>query len=134
MKALKITQANAAAIESALHAVNGRAITHAYTTFAEIERLAEFAERRLDTLGMKKGTRAGACVAANSAANMPNAYKYPRIVTGVALVRKSEAWFLTFTCAFSTRGDATPPTFTLTLSQDAELVANLRKNYLVAII
>ena len=57
MKAIKITEANATAIEAALSEANGRSEAHAYTTYGEIECLVSEAERELCGLLYKSMTK-----------------------------------------------------------------------------
>jgi len=97
MKALKITEANAAAIEAALLAVNGKASAHAITAFSEIETIAQSAEAQLESLGIAKGRRAGAFYRKTSGEKMCNAYArkaHLRAATSVMLERRSTGWWL----------------------------------------
>jgi hypothetical protein len=96
-KAIKIVEDNAIAIEDALKAVNGRAETHAYTEFYEVERLAEMAECELSALDLPKADRAGARWTETSGDKVPNACGkkwHGRNATRVVLERRSAGWYL----------------------------------------
>lgn len=55
MKPIKVCKENAKAIEGALKVVNGTATAHTYTSYDEIQSLAETAENRANNLlGSKK--------------------------------------------------------------------------------
>lgn len=50
MKPIKVCKENAKAIEGALKVVNGTATAHTYTSYDEIQSLAETAENRANNL------------------------------------------------------------------------------------
>lgn len=133
MKAIKITADNAAAIEAALSAVNGKATAHTYTTAQEIIELAKRAESTLFNLLDRKADMKGAVMTATSGGSMPNSYKYSRTVTHVKMERRSADWWLVAVEA----GSLFPNQhggidMTLTKEQDARAIEVLRKQYYVA--
>lgn len=93
-KAIKITIANSAAIEAALHAVNGRATAHAYTAANEVVNASERGEMELEKLGLPKASRSGAFVKSCSGSRVANAYRGIRLGTVLTLERRSSAWYL----------------------------------------
>ncbi len=131
MKSIKITAANATAIRAALASVNGRADSHTYTAFADIERVTVIAERQLEALIGGKSNWTGAIVWDRSGDGLPNAYKYSRVCTSIKLVRKSTGWFLESIAAVTAYKDAGKTTVYLTADQDALAVAKVRKQYTV---
>ena len=132
MKAIKITEANAAAIEAALKQVNGRAEQHAYTTFGEIENLAAAAEKKLLGLVFKKDA-AGASYRETSGGKVPNSYKQSRNATSVTLIRKSAGWYLASATATTVWGDGGGNgSLTLTQEQAEAAVAIFKKQFRVA--
>ncbi len=97
MSPIKITTDNAAAIEAALKAVNGKALQHAYAVAYEIEGLAEDAEKQLESLGLPKSGRVGASWTQTSGGKVSNSYAkkcHSRTATAVRLERRSTGWFL----------------------------------------
>lgn len=95
MKAIKITSDNASAIESTLKAVNGSCANHAYTSFADVQELAECAEQNLEGLGLPIAQRKGAMWAKTSGGKVANSYKgITRNATTVKLERRASGWFM----------------------------------------
>lgn len=133
MKAIKIAQANAAAIESALKAANGKAHEHTYTTFPEIDYLAQQAEKTVREL-LNVADLPGATWAETSGGSVAKAYKSMRNATRVTLVRKSTGWYLTDAQAVMIGTDGGGRgRLTLTAAQDVAAVAKLRKAYSVVV-
>ncbi|MEI6793897.1 MAG: hypothetical protein WCL05_01510 [Verrucomicrobiota bacterium] len=128
---IKITIENKAAIEAALKAVNGRAESHAYTTWGELAGLATDAETRLAALLAKKDWQ-GARLTATSGDKVPSAYKYSRSATHVEIERGASAWFLTYVSAGRIYASGGGAHLTLTAAQDAEAVTRLRARYHIA--
>jgi len=132
---IRIIEANSAAIEAALKAVNGRAEAHAYTAFGEIEILAETAEARLEALGLPKTRRTGALWTETSGSAVSSSYAkkaFGRAATRVRLQRRPSGWYLVGTVA-TTIGASGGGKGELILSaeQDAEAVRRLRAGYSV---
>ena len=133
---IRITEANAAAIEAALKAVNGKAEAHAYTTFGEIDSLAAAAEAKLEALGLPKSShRCGALWTETSGSAVSNSYAkkaFGRAATRVRLQRRPSGWYLVGAVA-TTIGASGGGKGELILSaeQDAEAVRRLRAGYYV---
>ncbi len=130
MKAIKITAANAAAIEQALRDVNGKATAHTYTSFEEIAELAERAEAQLIDLIDCKKHAAGAKFDAVSGSKVARSYKNVRIGTHVELVRNSAGWVLVAVrqCTLFAEGGR-PGKLALTEKQTELAVAKLKKSF-----
>ena len=131
----RITEANAAAIEAALKAINGRSTTHTYTTFTEIESLAAAAEAKLEALGLPKTQRAGAAWNETSGSAVSSSYAkkaFGRAATSVRLERRPSGWYLVGATA-TTIGASGGGKGRLILAaeQDAEAVRRLRAGYSV---
>ena len=137
MKAIKITEANAEAIESALLAVNGKAREHAYTTLTEIEALARRAEKQLESLGIAKTRRAGARRSDTSGAAMPNAYNKKcriRKATLVRLERRATGWFLVDARSVEVwQQGGGPGRLAITKEQEAEAIAAFKQSFSVIV-
>ena len=120
-------------VYDALLAVNGKADTHTYLYHSQVKDVAAAAETALDKLGLPKKDRAGATWYQTSDGNLPSAYKYEAIGTGITLTRGALAWYLTGV----QRVDIYPrqpqrKALTLTVEQDAIAVDALRRAYKVA--
>ena len=131
IKEIKITAANAAAIELALRAENGRATAHTFTTFAEIDALARRGEERMQDLGIPKSARAGATYERASGGPVAKGYKSTRVITHVQLQRKTAGWYLVSVAVNTAwpNGYCGKTGLTLTVEQDTRAVAVLRENY-----
>jgi hypothetical protein len=130
IKATRITEQNRAAIVGILASVNGKATTHAFTLYLEIEALSLDAERQLIALVGSQKAAVGARYQATSGDKVANAYKYTRAGTAVILERRSTGWFLVdavfATLYANTGGDRR---LTLTAAQDARAVELFRAGY-----
>ena len=83
IKTTRITDKNKDAIVAILASVNGKAVTHTFTTYGEIAALASAAEKQLlDLVGSQKAA-VGARLQATSGGKVANAYKYARSGTSV---------------------------------------------------
>lgn len=132
MKAIKIDIKNAATIEAALAAVNGRAEAHTYTTFYEVADVAAKAEAALENL-LLKGDRPGARWSKTSGSKVANSYKNSRLATTVVLERKTAGWYLVEVHSVSVmESGGGKGRLTLTQAQDAAAKALLQKQYRVA--
>lgn len=130
MKALKITAENASAIESALREVNGKATSHTFTKYREIELIAHAAEKKLESLGIPKAIRNGAWAIQESGEILPARYKYQATTTKVCLDRKSNGWYLTRIEQDKLYPKSKPYSeFYLTEEQDIKAIEVLRRNY-----
>ena len=129
MKTLKIIEKNAEAIESALHEVNGGKHTHTYTTYSEIADIATRAEMKLSNFIKGSKNRAGAAVVSTSGDAVSNSYGHSRTATVVTLERRGAGWYMVDALARGISQDGGGESLALTQEQDAEAVANFRKNY-----
>ena len=89
---IKICEANAAKINAALKAVNGKAAAHTIDDYRYVEGAAQSAEQMLDTIAKKD--RVGVRVGFTPAGPSANSYKYQAISTRIRMVRGSSDWFL----------------------------------------
>ena len=94
MNAIKIEQKNAEKIVAALAEINGKATAHTFTTFADVQRQVDSAEKQLAVL-LKKKDWAGAVSVVLSGHDACRAYKYPRVGTQIRIERRPSGWFLT---------------------------------------
>ena len=135
-KAIKITPANAKAIEAALAEVNGRATAHTFTTFGEVQNMAATAETKLGALNIPKTMRKGAVWSETSGAAVTNAYakkSSTRAANWVRLERRSPEWFLVGmgkTEVYKEGGG--PGRLTLTKEQAAKAVEVFSNQFTVA--
>lgn len=95
LKAIKVCEQNRETIENALAARNGKATSHTFSSYPQIENLARAAEQKaMKLLGTKKSIL-GVTAGAISGSSVPNAYKYSRTGTRVVFERRTSGWFLT---------------------------------------
>lgn len=129
---IKIEKTNAAAIEAALLAVNGKATSHVYTSFSEIEKLAWETELQLlGLLGTKKSP-VGAVTECTSGRPMAGAHSYARVATKITLERCASRWFLVDVKATTIYQEGGKDRLILTAAQDRAAVARLRSRYQIA--
>jgi hypothetical protein len=134
LKAVAIRDENAIAIEAALHAVNGRARDHAYTSPGELSNVARTAEKQLEELRLPLKERIGARYLSISGAPVPNAYKGTRVGTALTLVRRASGWFLeNVQRAVLYNSGGGRNRLTVTSAQDQGAVRRLRARYTVAV-
>lgn len=131
MKSIKIVESNRDKIEASLHAVNGRARQHAYTDYSEVAELTKRAEARMLKLGIAKSHHKDAKFRAVSGQRVPNAYKYARQATFVALERRSSAWWLVEVAATDIYKEGGHEHLYLTPVQDDIAVSALRTKYAI---
>lgn len=132
VKSTRVVAENRSTIFEALAGVNGRATSHAYCTYDDIENLAEAAEKALVGLGMSRRDRAGAVYVSTSGSPVANAYKYRRTATRVTLLRRPGGWYLEHiegALIYAQGGGRA--TLTLTPEQDARVVEVRRERYVV---
>lgn len=97
MKPIKIVRENAAKIQSLLADANGRATSHAYTTYSEVEAVALYSEIKLDKAGLPKKQRTGVLASSTSGGVVTNAYSKKsstRAATKLVLERRATCWYL----------------------------------------
>lgn len=132
---LRITEKNAALIEAALAAVNGRATAHACTDYGEVLWASMMAAKEAeDIMGTKRGT-VGAVAVYVSGDAVTNAYAhkaFSRPATRLTLERRPSGWFLVHVEKADIRQSGGGLSLTLTAEQDAEAVRRLRERYNVA--
>lgn len=136
MKPIKICKENSQAIEAALKAVNGTATAHTYTSYDEIQSLAETAENRSNNLLGSKKAIIGAKYSAISGDKVPNAYAkigFHRVATNVVLLRKTACWYLIDVVRKELfRTDAGGVRLIFTKAQAEAAIAVLNRNFSVA--
>jgi hypothetical protein len=93
LKAIKISPENRAAIEKALHVVNGRASQHCFDRYSEIIEVVDQAEQWLTDKLPKKLWR-GTQYEQQSGRVLAKAYKYAASTTTIRIERRASGWFL----------------------------------------
>ena len=116
-------------IKDALEKVNGKATAHTFTSFTQIQRLVEIAEKQLETLNLPKKHWTGARFEATSGEPVPKKYKYQRIATRVVLERGANHWFLIWAGRDYIHASGGEMFLRLSQAQDAEIVSALRRSY-----
>jgi hypothetical protein len=113
---IRIVEANRVAINALLDKINGKSVLH--TASAEnIFKLAEHVEMQLCKFSIAKKDRKGATASGMSGGDVPNAYKYSRIVTSYDIERGASVWFLVYAKRDETYGNAAKPRLSLTPAQ-----------------
>lgn len=92
---IKISLKNAAKINAALEAVNGRATSFAISSYVAVADYAADVEKRLAASQLPKAERPGAIAHITPAGPTAKAYKYAAKSTTIRLERGSQDWFLT---------------------------------------
>jgi hypothetical protein len=113
---IKIVEANRTKIHALLNEINGKSVSHTAGQ-QNIFDLAEMMELRLNKFGIAKKDRAGATASGMSGGDVPNAYKYSRIVTAYGIERGASDWFLVYAKRDETYGNAAKPRLSLTPAQ-----------------
>ena len=116
MTKIKIVEANRRAINILLGEINGKSLAHTAHDKHVFE-LAELMEMRLEKFSIAKKDRAGAKASGMSGGNVPNAYKYSRIVNIYTIERKSSDWFLIDARRDEVWGNASKDRLSLTPAQ-----------------
>ena len=132
MKQIRITEQNRVAIFHILAGVNGRAVTHTFTTYQQIEQIAAQAEKQIIGLVGSQKAAVGARFEATSGDKVANAYKYVRIGTRVKLERRATGWFLIDAMEWMLYQNGGERRLSLTTAQDARAVEVLRTKYTIA--
>lgn len=128
---IRVTPENKLEIEAALKSANGKAANFVFSTFDEIQSLAEDAEITLDNICLPLAARIGAMIHARSGEQVAYSYTYSRNVTSVALLRGSKDWFLVYVEREKAGPHAKRPDIFLTKEQDLIAVKKLRSQYSV---
>tara|TARA_R110000868_G_scaffold274732_1_gene534363 strand:+ start:525 stop:944 length:420 start_codon:yes stop_codon:yes gene_type:complete len=113
---VKITEANRRAINILLGEINGKSLAHTAHD-KHIFELAELMEMRLDKLNIAKKDRSGAKASGMSGGDVPNAYKYSRIVNTYQISRGASDWFLIDAECIGMWGNASKDKLSLTPAQ-----------------
>lgn len=113
---IKITEANRQKINALLVEINGKSVSHTASA-QNIFYLAAIMEVRLNNFGIAKKDRVGAKASGMSGGNVPNAYKYSRIVNTYTIERRSSDWFLIDAQRDEVWGNADKDRLSLTVTQ-----------------
>jgi len=113
---IRIVEANRQKIHALLGEINGKSVSHTASQ-KNIFDLAEMMELRLNKFGIAKKDRKGAIASGMSGGDVPNAYKYSRIVTSYDIERGASDWFLIAAKKDETYGNAAKPRLSLTPAQ-----------------
>ena len=116
-------------IKDALEKVNGKATAHTFTSFTQIQKLVQIAEKQLETLKLPKKHWIGARFEATSGDQVAKRYKYQRIATRVVLERGVNHWFLIYVATDYVHASGGDMFLRLSQEQDVEIVSILRKSY-----
>ena len=127
---VKIVEANRRAINILLGEINGKSLAHTAHE-KHIFELAELMEMRLEKFGIAKKDRAGAKASGMSGGDVPNAYKYSRIVNSYTIERKSSDWVLIDARRDEVWGNAGKDKLSLTVAQRDIAVSKFTAQFLV---
>jgi hypothetical protein len=130
---MKITHdiKSAQAINALLEKTNGRANSHTFNTFGDLEAITLRAEKELDGYGLSKKERVGATVLAVSGNKMPHAYKYQITVNHAEFVRKSSGWVLSSLTKHQQWGGG-GQVLTVTEEQAEKMIAKFKQGFRIA--
>jgi hypothetical protein len=127
---IKITEANRRAINIVLGEINGKSLSHTANDKHVFE-LAELMEMKLEKFNLAKKYRAGARASSMSGGDVPNAYKYSRIVNTYTIERGSSDWFLIDAQRTEVWGNANKDQLSLTVAQRDIAVSKFTAQFLV---
>ena len=127
---VKIVEANRRAINVLLGEINGKSVSHTAHD-KHIFELAELMEMKLEKFGIAKKDRSGAKASGMSGGDVPNAYKYSRIVNSYTIERKSSDWFLIDARRDEVWGNASKDKLSLTVAQRNIAVSKFTAQFLV---
>ena len=127
---IKIVEANRRAINILLGEINGKSVSHTAHD-KHIFELAELMEMRLEKFGIAKKDRSGAKASGMSGGDVPNAYKYSRIVNSYTIERKSSDWVLIDARRDEVWGNAGKDKLSLTVAQRDIAVSKFTAQFLV---
>ena len=113
---VKIVEANRRAINLMLGEINGKSVSHTAHD-KHIFELSELMEMRLKKFGIAKKDRSGARASGMSGGDVPNAYKYSRIVNSYTIERGASDWFLIAANKIDNWGNASKDHLRLTPAQ-----------------
>lgn len=113
---IKIVEGNRTKIHALLDKINGKSVLH--TASAEnIFKLAEHVEMQLCKFSIAKKDRNGATASGMSGGDVPNAYKYSRIINDYKIERGASDWFLIAVSKYANYGNSAKPRLSLTPAQ-----------------
>jgi len=127
---IKIVEANRRTINVMLGEINGKSLSHTANDKHVFE-LAELMEMKLEKFNIAKKDRAGARASSMSGGDVPNAYKYSRIVNTYTIERKSSEWFLVDAQQDEVWGNASKDRLSLTVAQRDIAVSKFTAQFLV---
>jgi len=127
---IKIVEANRPKIYALLNEINGKSVSHTASA-QNIFNLAELMEIQLMKLNIAKKDRSGATASSMSGGDVPNAYKYSRIVTIFDIERGASDWFLIVAKKDETYGNAAKPRLSLTTVQRDIAVSKFTEQFSV---
>ena len=127
---VKITEANRRAINILLGEINGKSLAHTAHD-KHIFELAQLMEMKLEKFGIAKKDRAGAKASGMSGGNVPNAYKYNRVVNTYTIERGASDWFLVAANKTETWGNADKDRLSLTPEQRDIAVSKFTAQFFV---
>ena len=127
---IKIVEANRPKIYALLNEINGKSVSHTASA-QNIFNLAELMEIQLMKLNIAKKDRSGALASAMSGGDVPNAYKYSRIVTIFDIERGASDWFLIAVSKYANYGNSAKPRLSLTPAQRDIAVAKFTAQFSV---
>lgn len=131
MKPIKITAANADAINGAIAAVEGRA-TARTCDYSDCLRAVQLAEAHPALQLLPKKMHVGAGATYEQAVNLPNAYKYSPEATTLRVERRASGWYLVaIHRGYCRRNQNEEAHMTLTAAQSEEAIARFRAGYSV---
>ena len=113
---VKIVEANRQKINIMLGEINGKSLSHTAND-RNIFELAEAMEIKLEKFSIAKKDRAGAKASGMSGGDVPNAYKYSRIVNSYTIERGASDWFLVAANKIDNWGNARKDQLSLTPAQ-----------------
>ena len=127
---VKIVEANRQKINVLLGEINGKSVSHTAHD-KHIFELAELMEMKLEKFGIAKKDRSGAKASGMSGGDVPNAYKYSRIVNTYTIERKSSDWVLIDARRDEVWGNASKDKLSLTVAQRDIAVSKFTAQFLV---
>ena len=113
---VKIVEANRRAINILLGEINGKSLSHTAHD-KHIFELAELMEMKLEKFSIAKKDRSGALASGMSGGDVPNAYKYSRIVNSYDIERGASDCFLVGINKIDNWGNASKDNLSLTPAQ-----------------
>jgi len=127
---IKIVEGNRTKIHALLGEINNKSVSHTAGQ-QNIFDLAEMMELRLNKFGIAKKDRAGATASGMSGGDVPNAYKYSRIINDYKIERGASDWFLIAVSKYANYGNAAKPRLSLTVVQRDIAVSKFTEQFSV---